>query len=75
MTDAEIAGHMNWRGPGAYTHHAMKRIKKIIAEVQAREREACAKVCEEEICNCCWDEDAQAAAEHLAEAIRESSTT
>jgi hypothetical protein len=47
MTDAEIAGHMNWRGPGAYTQHAMNRIKKIIAEVQEREREACAKVCDE----------------------------
>lgn len=34
------------------------------------EREACAKVCEKEICNCCWDNDAQAAAEHLAAAIR-----
>lgn len=26
MTDAEIAGYMNWRGPGAYTAHAMKRV-------------------------------------------------
>ena len=34
------------------------------------EREACALVCEEEICNCCWDDDAQAAAEHLAATIR-----
>jgi hypothetical protein len=47
MTDAEIAGHMNWRGPGAYTQHAMKRIKKIIAEVQKSEREDCAKVLDE----------------------------
>ena len=36
----------------------------------AAEREACAKVCEEEICGCCWDKDAQAAAEHLAVTIR-----
>jgi hypothetical protein len=34
------------------------------------EREACAKLCEEEICDCCWDDDAQAAAEHLAAVIR-----
>ena len=34
------------------------------------EREACAKVAEDEICACCWDDDAQAAAEHLAAAIR-----
>ena len=47
MTDAEIAGHMNWRGPGAYTAHHMKRIKRIIEEVQSREREACAKMCDE----------------------------
>lgn len=48
MTDAEIAGYMNWRGPGAYTAHHMKRIKRIIEEVQRREREACAKLCEEQ---------------------------
>jgi len=36
----------------------------------AAENEACAKVCEEEICHCCWDEEAGAVAEHLAEAIR-----
>jgi hypothetical protein len=39
------------------------------AYVQA-EREACAKMCEEEICSCCWGEEVQAAVEHLAEAIR-----
>lgn len=38
--------------------------------VRADEREACAKVCEDEICSCCWDEEVQAAAEHLAAAIR-----
>lgn len=47
MTDAEIAGYMNWRGPGAYTKHHMKRIRRIVEEVQRREREACAKVCDE----------------------------
>jgi hypothetical protein len=39
------------------------------------EREACAKVCEEEICGCCWDEQAEAAAEHLAETIRARGNT
>ena len=40
MTDAEIAGYMDWRGPGAYTAHHMKRIKRIIEEVQRRDRES-----------------------------------
>lgn len=40
------------------------------ALVAAAEREECAKVCEEEICACCWDDDTQAAAEHLADTIR-----
>jgi len=57
MTDAEIAGYMNWRGPGAYTAHHMKRIKRIIEEVQRREREACAKVCEEEASRAKWNWD------------------
>ena len=40
MTEAEIAGYMGWRGPGAYTQHQMKKIKAIVAEAQRREREA-----------------------------------
>lgn len=32
--------------------------------------EEAATVCENEICTCCWDADAQAAAEHLAAAVR-----
>lgn len=43
--------------------------KVVMASVKA-EREACAKVCEQEVCACCWEDDAQAAAEHLAERIR-----
>lgn len=39
ISDAEIAGYMNWRGPGAYTQHAMRRIKRIVAEVERRVRE------------------------------------
>lgn len=38
MTEAEIAGYMGWRGPGAYTDHLMKRIKVLIEEVERRER-------------------------------------
>ncbi len=44
--------------------------ERFAALVAAAEREACAKVCEQEVCPCCWAEDAQAAAEHLAERIR-----
>lgn len=32
--------------------------------------ERAAEVCATEICDCCWDDDAKAAAEHLAEQIR-----
>ncbi len=39
MTDAEIANHMGWRGPGAYTQHQMRKIKMIVHEVQNRERD------------------------------------
>jgi CRISPR/Cas system CSM-associated protein Csm5 (group 7 of RAMP superfamily) len=45
-------------------------IKRAEARGAAAEREACAKVCEQEVCPCCWTEDAQAVAEHLAERIR-----
>lgn len=38
----------------------------------AAERERCAQVCEQQICACCWDDDAQAAAEHLAAEIRKA---
>ena len=47
MTDAEIAGYMGWRGPGVYTQHQMRRVKALIAEVVMREREACAKLVEQ----------------------------
>ena len=45
MTDAEIAGYMGWRGPGAYTKATMRKVKAVIAEAVAREREACAQEC------------------------------
>jgi len=44
ITDAEIAGFMGWRGPGAYTRHSLLKIKEIVAEVQRRESEACANL-------------------------------
>ncbi len=45
------------------------RARELEAAVLA-ERERCAKLCEQEICTCCWDDDAQAAAEYLAAEIR-----
>ncbi len=47
MTDAEIVGRMGWRGPGAYMQHHLRRIREIVEEAQRREREACAKVCDD----------------------------
>ncbi len=38
LSDAEIAGFMAWRGPGAYTVQAMRRLKEVIAEAVARDR-------------------------------------
>lgn len=40
LTDAEIAGYMGWRGPGAYTEHKMRKVKAAIADAAARERES-----------------------------------
>jgi hypothetical protein len=45
MNDAEIAGYMNWRGPGAYIERQLQRIRLIVEEVTRRERNACAQVC------------------------------
>jgi hypothetical protein len=45
-------------------------LERFAALVAAQEREACAEVCEQEVCACCWSDDAQAAAEHLSERIR-----
>lgn len=36
ISEAEIAGFMNWSGPGAYSAHMMRRIKKLVAEVAKR---------------------------------------
>lgn len=52
LTDAEIAGYMGWRGPGAYTAHAMRKVKAAMEEAVKREREHCAKVCDERAEKC-----------------------
>ena len=52
------------------TEAAQAYAEALAAQRVAQERERCAQVCEEEICPCCFDEDAQAVAEHLADAIR-----
>lgn len=51
----------------------MEVFVKFAELVAQREREACARMCEEEICACCWEEGAQDVAEHLAERIRQRS--
>jgi hypothetical protein len=47
-----------------------ERLIFFAALVRADEREACAKVCEQEVCTCCWTDEALVAAEHLAQRIR-----
>lgn len=65
MTDAEIAGYMNWRGPGAYTQHHMNRIRRIVEEVQRREREA---ISDE------WSSRMQSDLEHGVKSLNEKAT-
>lgn len=36
ITDAEIAGIMGWRGPGAYTEASLRKIRRVIEEDRAR---------------------------------------
>lgn len=66
MTDAEIAGYMGWRGPGAYTQHTLRKIREIVGEAQRREREACALLLE----NYAVQYDAPVWAFKISEAIR-----
>ena len=49
---------------------AKKHDHMALNERLAQERERCVRVCEDEICACCWNYEAQAAAEHLCNAIR-----
>ena len=73
MTDAEIAGYMGWRGPGAYSASAMRKIKRVIADVESNEREACAKVCEE-LRGLATKDNGDDAAQDFADSIRERLT-
>lgn len=36
ISEEEIAAIMNWKGPGAYSQHMMRRIKKLVEEVAKR---------------------------------------
>ena len=45
-------------------------LNAVAAHARREALEEAAKVCEDEICSCCWDADAEAAATHLAECIR-----
>jgi len=38
ITDAEIAGYMGWRGPGAYTEASLRKIRGIVDHVLRAER-------------------------------------
>jgi hypothetical protein len=51
-------------------YYTADQMRAYALQERAKERERCAKLCEQEICACCWDDDAQAAAEHLAAEIR-----
>ena len=70
MNDAEIAGYMDWRGPGAYTERQLVRIRRIVDEVRRREREACAKLCDNILARCIAKDVADPPLEHIADAIR-----
>jgi len=70
------AGIFNGDGDWSSCREEYEGVVQRFAElVRADEREACAEVCEEEICNCCWDEEAGAVAEHLAATIRARGNT
>lgn len=44
---------------------------KLAEEARNKALEEAAAVCEQEICNCCWQEESLAAVEQCAEAIRQ----
>lgn len=68
MTKDELINHS--RNILGYSDRMTKDLIDAYDLGAAAEREACAAVCEAEICACCWNDEAQAAAEHLAETIR-----
>ena len=70
----EAAAVLTWPGfaKGAQAlRRVLEEVERVDANlVAAAEREACAGLCEQEVCACCWTDEAQALAEHLAERIR-----
>lgn len=49
ITDAEIAGYMGWRGPGAYTEASLRKIREIIDHVLRAERAAASETKNQEL--------------------------
>lgn len=43
ITDAQIGAQMGWKGPGAYSAAAMRKVRALVDASAAAEREACAK--------------------------------
>ena len=52
--------------------HGRARLAAFAQLVVAAERERCAALCEQEICACCWNDEAAEAANHLATEIRKT---
>jgi hypothetical protein len=70
---AREAGFHAWYSDPERDYHfgCIERFAALVAAASASvEREACAQVCKEEICNGYWDNHAHAAAEHIANVIR-----
>jgi hypothetical protein len=49
ITDAEIAGYMGWRGPGAYTEASLRKIRQIVDHAVRAERAAANETKKEEL--------------------------
>ena len=59
ITDAEIAGHMGWRGPGAYTEASLRKIRGIVDHVLRAERAAASEMQEKDlrdVFNLAWNQ-------------------
>jgi hypothetical protein len=70
LSSAEIAGFMHWRGPGAYTVQAERRIRRLVAEAVRREREACAVLLDTNGATCSEESTLRMILETNAAAIR-----
>ena len=80
VDEAEASG--NSMEPSAWLYGAARKISAALAaptgeSLSARDAalEEAAQIVSEEICSCCWNEEAQAFAEHAADAIRALKTT